>query len=98
MLPIPAVNTTVLSETNSSSTTYSDINWDDVIKKEARGLGDANLGEVQEVGDDYILTQKGVVHKRYKFYLPKNLVERFDGHNLWFKITDDEADEYKGEQ
>ena len=80
-----------------SSTTYSDINWNDVIKKEARGLGDANLGEVQEVGDDYILTQKGVVYKD-KFYLPKNLVERFDGHNLWFKITDDEADEYKGEQ
>ena len=51
-------NTTVLSETNSSSNTYSNINWDDVIKKEARGLGDANLGEVQEVRDDYIIAQK----------------------------------------
>ncbi len=72
----------------------SDINWDDVIKKEARGLDDEDLGEVHEVGSDYVLTQKGIMHKD-KFYLPKNLVTRFDGHKLWFKITKDEVNRYK---
>jgi hypothetical protein len=26
-----------------------------------------------------------------RFYLPKNLVDKFDGYTLWFNITEDEA-------
>ena len=70
------------------------INWDDVIKKEARGLNDANLGEVQEVAPEYVITKKGVVDKD-RFYLPRDKVDRFDGHNLWFNITEEEAKLYK---
>jgi hypothetical protein len=66
------------------------INWDDVIKKEARGINDANFGEVQLTLGDTVITEKGIVDKD-RFYLPKSLVDRFDGHNLWFKITQDEA-------
>ena len=34
-------------------------NSEDIIKKEARGLGDdADFGEVQEIGVEYIVTQK----------------------------------------
>lgn len=42
-------------------------NPEDVLKKEARGLGNADLGEVQEVNPEYIVTQKGtlVVDKFY---------------------------------
>ena len=72
----------------------SNINWDEVIKREARGLDDEDLGEVHEVGSDYVLTQKGTVHK-HKYRLPKNLAVKFDGNKLWFKITKDEADGYK---
>ena len=72
----------------------SNINWDDVIKKEARGLDDADLGEVQEINNDYVITQKGVVSKD-KYYLPKNLVIRFDGDKLWFNVSKDETDTYK---
>ena len=66
------------------------INWDEVIKKEARGLNDYDLGEVQEVHDNLVVTKKGVLDKD-KFYLPTSLVERFDGHNLWFRITKEDA-------
>ncbi len=76
------------------STIDANMNWDDVIKKEARGINDANLGEVDEIQGDYIITKKGIVGKD-RFYLPKNLAIRFDGHNLWFNITKDEADNYK---
>src|SRR5688500_12082345 len=33
-------------------------NPEEIIKKEARGLGDADLGEVQEVTGEFIVTQK----------------------------------------
>ena len=31
------------------------IDWNDVVKKEARGSDDEDLGEVQETGQDYVL-------------------------------------------
>jgi hypothetical protein len=39
---------------------------------------------------DTVITEKGIADKD-RFYLPKSLVDRFDGHNLWFRITQDEA-------
>lgn len=70
-------------------------NPEDVIKKEARGIEDeTDLGEVQEVGTEFILTKKGTIDGD-KFYIPKNLVERFDGHTVWFKLTEEESHQYK---
>ena len=56
----------------------SSINWKEVIKKEARGKNDEDLGEVQEVGDMYILVQKGLISKE-KFYIPQSEVDSYDG-------------------
>ena len=36
------------------------IDWNEVIKKEARGSDNEDLGEVQETGQDYVLVQKGI--------------------------------------
>ena len=73
----------------------ADYNSEDIIKKEARGLGDdTDFGEVQEILGEYIITQKGNVAKD-RFYIPKTLVERFDGETVYFKITKDEAKQYK---
>jgi hypothetical protein len=70
------------------------INWDEVLKKEARGVGDYDLGEVDEVQSDTIVTKKGIVDKD-KFYLPKNLAERYDGHNIWFNISKEDAQQFR---
>jgi hypothetical protein len=70
------------------------IDWDKVIKKEARGLDDYDLGEVQEVNEDIVKTKKGVVDKD-KFYLPRSKAIRFDEDKLWFSVTKDEAKAYK---
>ena len=70
------------------------INWDEVIKKEARGIEDYDLGEVHAVEADTVVTKKGVLDKD-KFYLPKNLVEAFDGNKLIFKITKEDAQTYR---
>ena len=58
-------------------------NWDDVMKKEARGIDDYDLGEVHDLDADTVVTKRGIVDKD-KFYLPKNRAVRFDGHKVWF--------------
>jgi uncharacterized protein (TIGR02271 family) len=73
-----------------SNTDTSTINWDDVIKKEARGINDADLGEIQQVDENFILSQKGAIGKE-KFYIPKSLVAYYDGNILHVSITEEEA-------
>ena len=65
------------------------IDWDDVIKKEARGINDEDLGEVHEVGDTYVMVQKGLINKE-KYYVPQNEVESYDGNILRFKLSVEE--------
>ena len=78
-------------ETNTDTNTdSSDINWDDVIKKEARGINDADLGKVQGLSEPFVFTQRGTINKE-KFYIPKSLVEGYDGVTLRFRVTEEEA-------
>lgn len=70
------------------------IDWDQVIKKEARGLDDYDLGEVQELNDQFVITKKGVVDKD-RFYLPRDKAIRFDEEKLWLDVSKDEAKAYK---
>jgi uncharacterized protein (TIGR02271 family) len=67
----------------------SNINWNDTIKKEARGNNDEDLGEVQEVTNGYVLVQRGVINKE-KFYIPKDQAESYDGSVLRFKVSEGE--------
>jgi uncharacterized protein (TIGR02271 family) len=77
------------------SNTNESIAWDGVIKKEARGaVDDSDFGEVQEVGQHYVLTQKGMVSKE-KFYIPKYSVQGFDGDTLWFNASQDQLQGWK---
>ena len=73
----------------TSTAENKNIDWDEVVKKEARGINDADFGEVQLIIGDTVVTEKGIAGKN-RFYLPKNL-DRFDGHTIWFNITEDEA-------
>ena len=70
------------------------INWSDVIKKEARGINDYDLGEVQEISEDYIISERGVVDKT-RYMIPKILVSNFDGHSLHFTVSEQDASKYK---
>ena len=36
------------------------IDWDKIIKKEARGLDDYDLGEVQDLNEEFVVTKRGV--------------------------------------
>jgi uncharacterized protein (TIGR02271 family) len=75
----------------STTSGSSNIDWDDVTKKEARGSNDEDLGEVQEVGQNYVLVQRGMLNKK-KFYIPRDLAESYDGTVLRFKISEEDAE------
>jgi hypothetical protein len=67
----------------------------DIIKKEARGLEeDTDFGEVQEVGVEYIITQKRILDKD-KYHIPKNLVDRFEDGVVYFRVTAEGQKKYK---
>jgi uncharacterized protein (TIGR02271 family) len=74
----------------------NDIEWNDVIKKEARGVNDEDLGEVQEVQGNYILVQKGMINKE-KFYIPKDQAESYDGDVLRFRFSEQDLSQFQRE-
>ena len=68
----------------------ANIDWNDVIKKEAEGNNGFDLGEVQEVSNGLILTQRGAGNKEI-FSIPQYKVESYDGKTLRFAISEEEA-------
>ena len=75
----------------------SSIDWNDVIKKEARGSNDEDLGEVQELSNGYVLVQRGLINKE-KFYIPQDQAESYDGSVLRFRLSEDEMkNKYAGD-
>src|SRR5215212_4089070 len=74
----------------------SNIDWYDVIKKEARGINDEDLGEVQDVQSNYVLVQRGIFNKE-RYYIPKDQVESYDGNALKFRFSNSELSKYQEE-
>jgi uncharacterized protein (TIGR02271 family) len=68
----------------------NDFPWKETIKKEARGIDDADFGEIQSVDPEYVITQKGLIDKEF-FSFPVNLVQDYDGNRVLFKVTEEEA-------
>jgi uncharacterized protein (TIGR02271 family) len=68
------------------------IPWDEVIKKEARGIDDYDLGEVRQITSEYIITHKGIVNTKW-FQIPKRLAQAFDGSTLILNVREEEAKE-----
>ena len=70
---------------------FNDIDWMEVIKKDARGKDDDDFGEVQEIRQENVITKVGLIDK-VTYSIPKSFVDTFDGHTLRFKITKEEAE------
>ena len=70
------------------------IDWDDVLKKEALELDDADLGEFKGLEQRLIVTKRGLVDK-HTFYFPQILIDRFYGQTLFLKIADKDAGKYE---
>jgi hypothetical protein len=69
---------------------------ENLIKKEAKGIDNTDLGEVKEITSNSIITEKHNGDKD-KFIIPKNLVDRFHEDDVLFQITEKDSDTYKEE-
>jgi len=68
-------------------------NWDDILNKKARGI-DADLGKVEAIAAEHIITNKGILSVD-RFFLPKKLVDRIEFDRIWLNLTENEAEAYK---
>ena len=66
------------------------LDWNEIIKKEARSLDDANLGKVQEINETSFIIEKGTKN-REKFYIPRSIPHAYNGSVILLDITEDEA-------
>ena len=78
----------------SKSDGDNNIDWSNVVKKEAIGLNGEDLGEVSEVGNSFIVTQKGIINKK-RYYVPKKSVTSFDGSVLRLNMTNNDLEGYR---
>jgi uncharacterized protein (TIGR02271 family) len=76
--------------------TSNNIDWNDVIKKEAKGTNDEDFGEVQDIQGNYVLVQKGIIDKE-KVYIPKDQAESYDGDVLRFRISQEDLNQFQHE-
>jgi len=66
---------------------------DYILNKKARGI-DSDLGKVEAVAAEHIITKKGIL-KVDRFLLPKKLVERIEIDRIRLNLTENEAEAYK---
>jgi len=79
----------------SNNSNTDDHNSEEIVKEEARGLGDdTDFGEVQKVGVKYTVTQKGILDKD-KYYIPKNLVDRFEDGVVYLELQQNKQNNTK---
>jgi uncharacterized protein (TIGR02271 family) len=71
------------------------VSWSDARKKEARGINDYDLGEVQDIGTYYVHTQRGIEHKT-QFYIPKTMFRDYDGSTVRFDVSKENAEQFIG--
>lgn len=71
-----------------------DTAWNDILKKEATGIDYCDLGEVQQIQADFIVTEQGIMNKK-RYCIPKNLIAGFDGHTLYFRILKSESKRFR---
>jgi stress response protein YsnF len=78
----------------SVSNNKNNINLDKVLKKGVVGTDGLDLGEVSEVGDNFIIIQKGLLNKK-RYIIPISTIEDFDGDTLRVKVNEDDLLEYE---
>ncbi len=78
----------------STTNNKENIDWNNVVKKGAIGVDGLDLGEVHEVGDTYVITQKGLLNKK-RYHIPISSVESFDGDLLKMRVNEVELHGYE---
>lgn len=61
------------------------IPWDQIIHKHVRTSDDIDIGDVDRVGNEFIVVREGVVNV-HMYYIPKQYIINYDGSSLWIDV------------
>src|SRR5918912_935565 len=59
-----------------------DIPWEEVIHKHVRTTDNVDIGDIERVGNEFIVVREGVV-KIHLYYIPKSYINNYDGSYLY---------------
>lgn len=62
------------------------IPWEEIIHKHVRTSDHVDLGDVDRVGNEFIVVREGVV-KVHIYYIPKKYIIKYDGSTLWLNLS-----------
>jgi hypothetical protein len=58
------------------------IPWEEVIYKHVRTTDNRDIGDIETVGNEFIVVREGDVKIRH-YYIPKSYITHYDGSSLW---------------
>ena len=61
------------------------IPWEEVIHKHVRASDNEDIGDVERVGNEFIVVRQGVA-SIHLYYIPKAYINRYDGSSLWISV------------
>jgi gamma-glutamylcyclotransferase (GGCT)/AIG2-like uncharacterized protein YtfP len=62
------------------------IPWEDVIHKHVRTLDNVDIGDVDRLGNEFIVVREGEVNVQM-YYIPKQHISNYDGSSLWIDVA-----------
>jgi hypothetical protein len=76
--------------TSRSDLTGEELNieWAEVIHKHVRAADDVDMGDVERVGNEFIVVRQGVA-KVHHYYIPKVCISNYDGSSLYLNVPSD---------
>jgi hypothetical protein len=80
-IPFMAKEPGVSLENQQSGQTFS-IPWEEVIHKRVKTTDDVDIGDVEKVGNEFIVVREGVA-KVHIYYIPKPYITNYDGSSLY---------------
>ena len=63
-----------------------EVPWDEVIHKHVRTTDNLDFGDVDRVGNQFIVVRQGVVNV-HLYYIPKKHIIKYDGSTLWLNLS-----------
>jgi hypothetical protein len=70
-------------------TTYR---WEELVKRQVKCTDGADLGDIKATGPRWVMTEKVNEKEMERFYLPKYLVKGFNGKEVEFNVTEEQAE------
>ena len=62
------------------------IPWEEIIHKHVRTTDNIDIGEVDKVGNEFIVVREGVATV-HLYYIPKKYIIKYDGSSLWLNLS-----------